>query len=515
MAEHNHTGHEGLAGSAASGSHSSVELNSAGLNAALQAFMGADRAFFADLNELNNSEAEGGALLLLKGDQLTVITAARGVEAGQVHVQHIHGFEDGRDAKVPTLAQDDDRDGFVELAEGLDTYGPILLNLTSSPEAGLSGFPNPTGTSFLFSQSYDLSDPSNGELAKLLDDVSLSRREIVLHGTSVLEGHGLGTAGEVDGSAGYKLVLPIASGEIRELSYKNALASFEAALSVKLRAAVVGDGGNDVLRGTGADDNLSGGGGRDSLSGRAGDDYLNGGSGRDVLYGGSGDDYLDGGRDNDRLFGNSGKDHLFGGSGSDELTGGSGHDHLYGGSGNDRAFFNVSTDGSDTVNLGAGSDSVSVSAATARQIRLTFTSAEVGNGTGNGREHPDQPGWRDWPSAFNPRTPPVISLVRSAASMMRASPSLPRGRASPSTCATSSRGLPVVISSRWSASARKPPTLSPPYDQTMPITSMPGWATIVSPEGGTTTFWWAVQATTPWMGVVATTSSSLERGTMY
>jgi Ca2+-binding RTX toxin-like protein len=263
----------------------------------------------------------------------------------------------------------------------LDTYGPILLNLTTSPEAGLAGFPNPTGPSFLFSQTYDLSDPSNGELAKLLDDVSLSRREIVLHGKSVLEGHGQGTVGEVDGTAGYKLVLPIASGEIRELSYKNALASFQAALSVKLRAAVVGDGGNDVLRGTGADDNLNGGGGRDDLSGRAGDDYLNGGSGRDVLSGGSGDDYLDGGRDNDRLFGHSGEDHLFGGSGSDELTGGSGHDHLYGGSGNDRAFFNVSTDGSDSVNLGAGSDIVSVSAATSRQIRLTFTSAEVGNGT--------------------------------------------------------------------------------------------------------------------------------------
>jgi Ca2+-binding RTX toxin-like protein len=100
-----------------------------------------------------------------------------------------------------------------------------------------------------------------------------------------------------------------------------------------------------------------------------------------VLYGGSGDDYLDGGRDNDRLFGNSGADHLYGGSGSDELTGGSGHDHLYGGSGNDQAFFNVSNDGADTVNLGSGSDIVSVSAATARQIRLTFTSAEVGNET--------------------------------------------------------------------------------------------------------------------------------------
>jgi Ca2+-binding RTX toxin-like protein len=380
MTEQNHTGHTGSSTSAASGSHSSVELNSASLNAALQAFAGADRVFFADLNELNNSEAEGGALLLLKGDRLTVITAARGVEAGQTHVQHIHGFEDGRNATVPTLAQDDDRDGFIELAEGLDTYGPVLLNLTSDPAAGLSGFPTPTGDTFLFSQTYDLSNPSNGELAKLLDDVSLTRREIVLHGKSVLAGHGQGTTGEVDGTAGYKLVLPIASGEIRELSYNSALAAFQDSLSIQLRAAVVGDRGDNVLRGTRADDNISGGSGRDTLYGRAGDDYLNGGSGRDQLYGGSGDDYLDGGRDNDRLFGNSGADQLYGGSGNDELTGGSGHDHLFGGSGNDRAFFNVSRDGSDAVNLGSGSDIVSVSAAAAGQIRLTFTSAEVGNG---------------------------------------------------------------------------------------------------------------------------------------
>jgi Ca2+-binding RTX toxin-like protein len=380
MTEQNHTGHAGSSTSAASGSHSSVEFNSASLNAALQAFAGADRAFFADLNELNNSEAEGGALLLLKGDKLTVITAARGVEAGQTHVQHIHGFENARNATVPTLAQDDDRDGFIELAEGLDTYGPILLNLTSDPAAGLSGFPTPTGDTFLFSQTYDLSDPSNGELAKLLDDVSLTRREIVLHGKSVLAGHGQGTTGEVNGTAEYKLVLPIASGEIRELSYNSALAAFQDSLSIQLRAAVVGDGGNNVLRGTSADDNLAGRGGRDSLLGRAGDDYLNGGSGQDTLSGGSGNDYLDGSSGNDRLLGNSGDDYLVGGSGNDELTGGSGHDHLFGGSGSDRAFFNVSTGSSDTVNLGSGSDIVSVSAASAGQVRLTFTSAEVGNG---------------------------------------------------------------------------------------------------------------------------------------
>ena len=241
MTEQNHTGHEGLGSGGTSGSHSSTGLNSANLNAALQAFGSPDKVFFADLNELNNSEAEGGALLLLKGSSLTVITAARGVEAGRTHIQHIHGFEDARDAKVPTLAQDADRDGFIELAEGLNTYGPILLNLASTPDGDLSGFPTPAGDSFLFSQTYDLSDPKNGEMAKLLDDVSLSRREIVIHGASVLEGHGQGTEGEVDGTAGYKLVLPIASGEIRELSYDNALASFQAAVSLKLGKAILGD----------------------------------------------------------------------------------------------------------------------------------------------------------------------------------------------------------------------------------------------------------------------------------
>jgi Ca2+-binding RTX toxin-like protein len=380
MTDQNHFGHGSLAFGATSGSHSSATLNNANLSAALQAFNGADRVFFAALNELNNSEAAGGALLLLRGDKLTVVTAARGVEAGQVHVQHIHGFEDGRNAQVPTLNQDDDRDGFVELAEGLDTYGPVLLNLSSPAGGDLSGFPSPTGTSFLFSQAYDLSDPKNGELSKLLNDVSLARREIVLHGKSVLEGHGRGTSGEVDGMAGYKPELPIASGEIRELSYADALASFQSAVSSKLGKTIAGGQRDDNLVGGRGHETLLGFAGDDRLSGARGDDYLSGGAGKDRLSGGSGDDYLDGGSNHDKLFGNSGNDQLFGGSGNDELTGGAGHDHLGGGVGNDKAFFNVSKDGSDSVDLGSGSDVVNVSARAAGQIRLTFTSAEVGNG---------------------------------------------------------------------------------------------------------------------------------------
>ncbi|HEV2559791.1 MAG TPA: hypothetical protein VGU45_14290 [Microvirga sp.] len=192
----------------------------------LRAFVNADDYYFAELEELNNSDAEGGALLLRDGDQLTVITAATGVEPGKTHVQHIHGFEDGRDSNVPTLAQDDDRDGFIELAEGLETYGPILLNLSSPNDDGVATFPTPSGDSFVFAQTYDLSDPANGALATLLDEAPLENREIVLHGLTTLDGHGEGTPGEVDGTAGYKLVLPIAAGEIQKASSQEALTAF-------------------------------------------------------------------------------------------------------------------------------------------------------------------------------------------------------------------------------------------------------------------------------------------------
>src|SRR3712207_8643191 len=43
-------------------------------------------------------------------------------------------FADDKDARTPTIAQDDDLDGLVELMEGLETYGPIQLNLTLNPE---------------------------------------------------------------------------------------------------------------------------------------------------------------------------------------------------------------------------------------------------------------------------------------------------------------------------------------------------------------------------------------------
>lgn len=103
--------------------------------------------------------------------------------------------------------------------------------------------------------------------------------------------------------------------------------------------------------------------------------YINGGMGNDVITGGRKDDFLVGG---------AGNDSLNGGNGNDSFIGGGGNDTVIGGAGNDLAIFTTATDGTDSVNLGAGDDTVNVAAPLAAgQIRLTFTSAEVGNDSAN------------------------------------------------------------------------------------------------------------------------------------
>ncbi|MES2666671.1 MAG: calcium-binding protein [Pseudomonadota bacterium] len=100
--------------------------------------------------------------------------------------------------------------------------------------------------------------------------------------------------------------------------------------------------------------------------------YVNAGMGNDTISGGSANDFLVGGAGDDMLVGLAGNDSFIGGGGMDRITGNGG---------DDTAILNVSTDGPDRVNLGSGMDSVNVAAAAGvTQVRLTFTSAEVGNG---------------------------------------------------------------------------------------------------------------------------------------
>ncbi|GAA6210034.1 hypothetical protein NBRC116601_33270 [Cognatishimia sp. WU-CL00825] len=113
----------------------------------------------------------------------------------------------------------------------------------------------------------------------------------------------------------------------------------------------VGTSGNDRLRGSRGDDDMSGAAGNDTLYGLNGDDRLNGGAGNDTLLSGGGDDRVLGGSGDDKLAGGAGHDTLIGGADNDVLIGGAGHDSLEGGDGRDKL---VGGDGDDFLNGGEG-----------------------------------------------------------------------------------------------------------------------------------------------------------------
>jgi hypothetical protein len=174
--------------------------------------------FTADLTPLNNSGVFAHFSLLLNGNMLTVTEHATGLEPNMPHPQHIHGLlgADAPNTMLATPADDTDHDGFIELAEGQNSYGPILLSLTSPPGGAIADFPTAPGGVINFTQTYNLADSGIFPAGITASDLfPLTDREIVIHGITVPAGAGAGTPGEVDGTEGYKAVLPVADGFIR------------------------------------------------------------------------------------------------------------------------------------------------------------------------------------------------------------------------------------------------------------------------------------------------------------
>ena len=216
------------------------------------------QSFTAHLNALNGVDplaAAAGAGAPAADAQITVNTAAdtirvqyqaSGLTPGLPHPGHIHGMfanspvigttvpGAAANSVSPTIADDTDGDGFIEVGEGFPRYGNILLPLTVLPNvAGDEGTAFPIADALgniNYDVTFDLNvannfvDPLHPNVPITAANIfPLDLREVVLHGMFVGVGPGAGTGGEVNGTntdpnmtsaAGYVAVLPVASGQI-------------------------------------------------------------------------------------------------------------------------------------------------------------------------------------------------------------------------------------------------------------------------------------------------------------
>lgn len=226
---------------------------------------------------LNGSGVAGSGTIAVNGNLALVTLTVDGLEPNQPHPILLRGLEftgDNLSSGVPAQSNDADEDGFIEDNEGQASYGPVLVPLVAGPEGATA-----TGE-FALQRTIDFGDPATfAEGADRADLGLLSNRVIIIHGLTVPEGAGGGTPGEVDGSGGFKPLLPVAAGAI------------DVVLGSETGGSTLSGGdGNDVLFGGTGDDTLSGDAGQDVMAGGDGDDTLTGGGGPDTFVYTSGND---------------------------------------------------------------------------------------------------------------------------------------------------------------------------------------------------------------------------------
>ncbi|KNG93327.1 calcium-binding protein [Pseudaestuariivita atlantica] len=365
-----------------------------------------DAVYRVDLAAFNSSGVTGDAIIAVNTEAdgtryLNVMVVAENTAPGQVHPMHIHGVFDENgapaDSRTPTLFNDTDRDGMVEVLEGLPSYGDVILPFSDNGAPIMSD----ANGQIVFIQNYDLGDSSNffspvsGNDYTAADLLPLELRELVLHGLDVPEGIGDGTEGEVNGMQnGYVPILPAAAGEIEEITVAQALDILDDARGVASDSFTLTDGADTFDAGAG-DDTVDGAGGDDLLMGGTDDDMILGGDGNDSIQGGAGADMIDGGAGSDwamfadgtgvmvdlgntvmgsgeaagdmyvnvenvmgtnradAIWGDMGANMIVGGTHSDRLYGRAGDDTLDGGIGNDAIYGNQ---GADVLTGGAGTD---------------------------------------------------------------------------------------------------------------------------------------------------------------
>lgn len=93
--------------------------------------------YVAHLKPMNTSvthtQTTGEARFVVDGDTLTITIDVRGAPPDTVHWQHFHGFKDGQAATCPSVADDANHDGIIDLIETGKTAGTTMVPFINHP----------------------------------------------------------------------------------------------------------------------------------------------------------------------------------------------------------------------------------------------------------------------------------------------------------------------------------------------------------------------------------------------
>lgn len=188
----------------------------------LQEEQGTFRATLSPLNTDVAGNVSGTAEFILDGDSFKATVNVNGAPMA-LHAQHIHAG-----SACPTMEAAGD-DGFLDVVEGVPTYGPILVPLDgdlSSQDAGGSEFPSGSSYEYEEETSYaamladlKLPDPNSEDAVTKLgasELLNIEGRHVIIHG--VMESADLPDSVATIADLPNYVTLPIACGKIERVS---------------------------------------------------------------------------------------------------------------------------------------------------------------------------------------------------------------------------------------------------------------------------------------------------------
>ncbi|MBG9983227.1 hypothetical protein HZY86_09165 [Aerococcaceae bacterium DSM 111020] len=185
-----------------------------------------DRKYRAEIQPVNaeiiGTEVTGYAELIEQEELLIIKIEAQGTPPNMMHWSHFHGFTDDRKGKVPTIADDTNGDGIIDLPELYAVAGQTMVPFDDAPHNMCIPHDNYPHSDAEGNWSYSYEVPLKDLRAKFkekfgTDDLQLNKRTVLIHGvpdTINLPDTVQGTVKEY----GPHTTLPIGVGEIEEVN---------------------------------------------------------------------------------------------------------------------------------------------------------------------------------------------------------------------------------------------------------------------------------------------------------